>query len=175
MKYVDISQYCNKAWIVRGGCVPEGVEGWRLNENLLQDGKIGEGDYSFLMPQSAPDLLACCGQRIPLSGKTVDIAGFCVYGYFNEEFILHYADGTSEMVTLAYKDLADKQDRFLSSELNGEFDFGVRVFSFDFAHVNGKLRGGIYAHRLKAPRGKTFSGITLPNNYFINICGITTQ
>ena len=56
MKYVDISQYCNKAWIVRGGYIPEGVEGWRLDENLLQDGKIGEGDYSFLMPQSAPDL-----------------------------------------------------------------------------------------------------------------------
>ncbi len=183
MKYVDISAACNAKWISSESEKAKGIESARVERKLLSNGKIEGAGYSFLPPESGNDLIVCAGQRVPIIGggnaSALDIAYFAAFGLFIDTVTLEYESGIKEEITLGFKDLLwlfVEYSHLTWTDLRRTQPCGEKVFEFVYLRDDGVwLRGAVWAHSVPLKKGEKLTAVILPNNGFINVCGLTLR
>lgn len=182
MRYINISAYCNAKWITDGNDGTEGIERAVFHEKYLTDGKIEGSGYSFLPPKRGNDTIRCKGQRVKVKNGAgaaeLTVAYFAVYGLFIEPIRLEYESGRSEEVTLGFKDhlwvFVEYSHRGWT-DLRKNEPCGEKVLEFFYPRDGIDMRGAVWAHRIPLAKGEKLAAVLLPDNEFVNICGLTLR
>ncbi len=182
MKYVDISAYCNAKWITNCKDGTEGIECVVLQNEYLTNGKIEGHGFSFMSSAEGNDAIICAGQRVKTENgndaSKLDIAYFAVFGLFIETVILEYESGLKEDLTLGFKDvlwLRDEYSHITWTDLRCRNPCGEKVLEFFYPRDGIDMRGAVWAHRVPLKKGEKLAAVLLPDNGFINICGLTLR
>lgn len=182
MIYVDIASACNKKWITNGKDGVKGLENIALNERYLTDGRLEGNGYSFAPPETGNDLMSCMGQRIALPAqsraKELWLASITAFGMHFETVTTEYESGEIDAAKFMFIDMLWQENEYLFTfwiDLRTRNICGEKALEFTCERDGETVHGAIRVQRIPLRKRDKPLAITLPNNEFIHICGITLR
>lgn len=185
-KYLDLAKYYNGRMVYSKTEANEDEDIGReskycfFDEDKFEYGVkecLGNAGFYFKRGKEKKDCIICRGQEIILNSYPchgIMFAGFCIWGYFKEKFILRFCDGSEEEIFIGFSDIAYTMEQISVGNMDAETkDY------LSFAKVLSKEQSLVdsvhylYYQEMRFNQLRRLQKIVFPDNVLMYIAAIT--
>lgn len=125
------------------------------------------------------DCIICQGQKISVEEKPCSeilFAGFCIWGYFKEEFLLQFSDGSESKAVVGFSDIAYTMEQISAGNMETEtkdYMSFTKILSQE-SSLTDQMHYLYYQEKVFAET-RRLKRIIFPENSLMYIVGITIK
>ncbi len=180
-EYVKLRPYYNTRVLCPRGRMKEIPEEERFfDEESFRLGTpewSGRESFVFEKDGMGRDGIVCEGQTIKTGGRNclrIAIAGFCIFGYFKEDFILKFSDGSGEKFRVCFSDVRYPMDVIIKPTMDMETkDRLTSTNIFGEKTAEGSKRYIYYSEKEIENKERILEEIVFPDNILMYVLGVT--